>query len=561
MSLKKQLETTAANGAGNPRRRRGVILLMACFCMPVLIGMMGLGIDVAIIYAIKARLQMACDGAAVSALRSLSLAQTTASQVTQATTVANQWFSANFAGNYLGAYNTSTPTVTVTDNNTTRIRTVDVTATTNAPTYFMKLWGLNFTNVGALGEASRRDVAIMLVLDRSGSMNNTNNSYNGQTPCQVMVTAAKQFTGMFQQNRDQIGLVTFAEAVQVTSSPTTTFQTSLGYSNAGGSGTGLLDNITCVGGTNTSTALALAWNELYKLQTPGVLNAIVLMTDGVPTAGTHRFVTTAAQDPTGVATSAVKSTSGCWDSTGKALNAGGNMVNNPRNWILSGQEANSGSTVSLGTNSYFGPFSGPIGSLYGDGSGLYGIAHFFDPGTNTSTYENSNTFPKSTSSSSSEAPGCGWGSGYGNPTTDIAFVPPYDLFGNSISGYVTSGITTSSISGATRVTVDTNSVSAVNYNLTDNMANFARNSHTYTNAVTMPGTLIFTIGLGGNGGVDFTLLQRVANDPNADPNGNYGAYTGYNTSQPVGTFVYSSDSSTLSAAFAKIADVILRISK
>jgi len=49
---------------------------------------------------------------------------------------------------------------------------VTVTATTTAPTYFMKLWGKNGTAVGALGQASRRDVVIMLVLDRSASMNN-----------------------------------------------------------------------------------------------------------------------------------------------------------------------------------------------------------------------------------------------------------------------------------------------------------------------------------------------------------------------------------------------------
>jgi len=47
--------------------------------MPVMIGMMGLGIDVGIMYAVKARIQMACDGGAVAALRSLSLAQTTTS--------------------------------------------------------------------------------------------------------------------------------------------------------------------------------------------------------------------------------------------------------------------------------------------------------------------------------------------------------------------------------------------------------------------------------------------------------------------------------------------------
>src|SRR5437868_9718977 len=121
----------------------------------------------------------------------------------------------------------------------------------------MKLWGRNGTTVYALGQASRRDVVIMLVLDRSASMNNVNNSYGGQTPCQLMVKSAKQFTGMFQQGRDQIGLATFAETAQIAQSPTTTFQTTLGYSNASGSSNGSLDNISCTGGTNTSTGVSL----------------------------------------------------------------------------------------------------------------------------------------------------------------------------------------------------------------------------------------------------------------------------------------------------------------
>lgn len=517
----------------------------------MMIGMMGLGIDVGLMYAVKARLQMACDGAAVAALRSLSLAQSTASQTTAATNTAVQWFNANFAGNYLGAANTSTPAVTVTDDNTNHVRKVSVTASTTAPSYFMKLWGNNGTNVGALGEAARRDVVIMLVLDRSNSMNNASNSYGGQTPCQVMKTAAKQFTGMFQQNRDRIGLVSFAETAQVAQSPTTTFQTALGYTNSAGSGTGSIDSISCTGGTNTSTGVALGWNELYKMQLPGALNALVVFTDGVPTAGTYSFVVPAGVDPTGTAQSAVLATSNCVDSTGKALRSGGSLISSPTNWIS--REANSGSTISLGVNSYWSAISGPVGALYGDGSSMYGIDPFFAPAaTNATTLEN-------VSKNSTESPGCSF-TGSDNPSTDIAFVPPQDYFGNLSTGHWSS-LSTSLIQSSYRVTVNAANIGNVVFNLADNAANSARGAHTYTNLAAMPGTLVYTIGLGGNGGVDFTLLQRMANDPNADPHGAYPAYPGYNTAQPVGTFIYSSDTSQLQAAFTRLASMILRISR
>ena len=75
--------------------------------------------------------------------------------------------------------------------------------------------------------------------------------------------------------------------------------------------------------------------------------------------------------------------------------------------------------------------------------------------------------------------------------------------------------------------------------------------------------MMFVVGLGGNGGVDHTLLQRVANDPSASPDNGvtYGAYNGYNTNQPVGTYIFSADASQLSSAFAEIASQILRLSK
>jgi Flp pilus assembly protein TadG len=545
-----------------PRRKRhqdGVILLLGCLCLPVIMGMLGISIDLSILYSVKARLQTACDGAAMAALRSLSLGQTISSQTTAATAVANSWFRANYSSGFMGTYNTSNPpTVAVAQNASTLLTTVDITASTTVPTYFMKYWNAGANVITTTSQASRRNVVITLVLDRSGSMSNVNNSYNGQTPCQVMVTAAKQFTGMFQPTRDYLGLVTFAGSVNIAQSPTTNFQSVLGYSNSAGSGNGVLDNITCSGGTNTPTAVSIAWNENYKVQLPGALNVIVLMTDGQPTAATYKFVTTAANDPTGVARSAIKTTSGCKDSAGKAMSASGNMVTSPRNWIYS-RETNTGGTytINLGANSYSGwsPISGPVGGVYADDSGFYGLWPFFSP---------TSTLLELTGRDTNEAPGCSFATGsYNNsPTTDVAFLPDYDLFGNASAGFE-SGLTRSTVLSAQRITMNRANVNIAIDNLTDNAANFARTSHYLPNGSTAyGGNVIFVVGLGGNGGVNHTLLQRIANDPNASPdNGStYPAYNAYNVNQPVGTYIYSADSTQLGAAFLKIASQILRLS-
>ncbi|HME08273.1 MAG TPA: VWA domain-containing protein [Bryobacteraceae bacterium] len=544
-------------------------LLLGTMCLPVIVAILGITVDLSVMYAIKTRLQMACDGAAVAALRSLNLGQTISSQTTAATTVAQEWFTANFAGNFMGAQNTTAPAITVTQSANTYVTTVSVSATTNSPSYFMKYYRFGATLIGAASTASRRNVVITLVLDRSGSMTNANNTYNGLTPCQVMINAAKQFTGSFQEGRDYIGLVTFAETVWIAQAPTQSFQTALGYSNGSGSGTGILDTITCAGGTNTSSAISTAWNMNYQTALPGALNVILLMTDGQPTAGTFNFVTTnstgAYPDPTGNPTSAIASTSSCLDSTGKSLKTGGNMVTNTTNWINTDQKT--AGTSSYGANHYYIGFGsgswwpniyGPVGALYADSTpGFYGADPWFSPGTNYSSLENIDY-------STTDAPGCPFSNnGYTPSTTDFAFIPPYDVFGNVPTGYVAMPNSNQTILGASRVPfTQGNMVSAV-FNLTDNAANWARTTN--PGSATFPGNLIYTIGLGGNGGVNFVLLQRVANDPNAcpsctPPGTGLPAYAA-NTSQPEGEFVYSSDASQLEEAFSKIASQIIRISK
>ena len=535
------------------KNERGVILLLGCICLPVVMGMLGLSIDLSIMYSVKARLQMACDGAAMAALRSLSLGQTLSAQTTAATNVSGNWFKANFGGSFMGTSNTTNPpAVTVVHDPATFITRVSVTASTDVPSYFMKFWNRGATVIAATSEASRRNVVITLVLDRSGSMNT--GSYAGQTPCQVMVTAAKQFTGMFQPNRDYIGLVSFAETAYIAQSPTQSFQAVLGYKNSAGSASGALDSITCVGGTNTSSGISIGWNENYKIQLPGALNVIVLMTDGQPTAGSYKFVTTAATDPTGAARSAVATTSGCKDSNGTAVSSGGNMLTNPRNWINS-RETNTGgtNTVSLGANSYSGwsPISGPVGALYGDASSMYGVDPFFSPTT---------SYVENVDKNSTESPGCSFTSS-GNPATDISFIPPYDIFGSASNGYLS--VTTATILSAPRITVTRANINNAVTNLADNAANFTRTNHNLPNGSLFGGNMVFVVGLGGNGGVDHTLLQRIANDPNESPDNGvtYPAYNGYNPNQPVGTYVFSADASELSSAFAKVASQILRLSK
>ena len=234
----------------------------------VVIPMMGLFVDLGILYSVKARLQAAVDGASLAAARALNLGQSTAAQATAAQQNAVDWFYANFPN---GNWSTSgtvmnTGTVTVVDSpNNANLRQVTVTATTNVPAWFMKWVGFNFTTLTVQGQASRKDMVAMLVLDRSGSMCSINGGSPSQpcgandgTPCASMITAAKNFTGAFAEGRDQIGMITFSDGAYLDSRPTTNFQTLLGYSNAAGSGAWAIYNISCNGGMGTAQAVSQA---------------------------------------------------------------------------------------------------------------------------------------------------------------------------------------------------------------------------------------------------------------------------------------------------------------
>jgi len=112
--------------------------------------------------------------------------------------------------------------------------------------------------VSATGNASRRDVVLMMVLDRSGSMG---------AVCGSLISAAKLFTAQFANGRDRIGLVSFNDNVYDSPS-TTNFQTTLGDSNQSGNGNGVIDNIAYNGNTGTAQAICVAYNEIYKQNLP-----------------------------------------------------------------------------------------------------------------------------------------------------------------------------------------------------------------------------------------------------------------------------------------------------
>jgi Flp pilus assembly protein TadG len=534
----------------------------------IVMPMLGLVVDLGILYSAKARLQAAVDGAALAAARALNLGQSTSAQATSAQQNAVNWFYANFPSGNWSTFNTvmTTANVSVVDSpSQANLRQVTITASTSVPTWFMKYLGFSATNLSVTGQASRRDVVAMLVLDRSGSMCSINGVQQSQpcgegdgTACASMITAAKTFTGNFAEGRDQIGMLTFSDGYYLDSKPTTNFQSLLGYTNSSGSGNGSIDTVTCAGGTGTAAAMSMAYNELYQVAEPGAMNIVMLETDGLPNTLVYNFYST----PGTKATLALNSSSGCKDVNGKTYSSGWNTAASVAQWLPS-ISMNTGGTGFMSNVP-----AGAIGAFYtadpGQGPPYYNIV-LFNPMQTTDTAGTSNSI----FIQAPPATGCAFPSSDTN-YSDFNWLPSQDVFGNQVAPaneYQTlaltnvGGVNVNNLTGT--IATDWPHTHAAALNATDNSAYNVR-----TNA-TLP-AYVFVIGLGGNAGTqpDPILLQRMANDPNGDQLNNPALYPACSTeptcisyaNQPQGTFYFAPKPAQLGQAFLAISSQILRLS-
>jgi Flp pilus assembly protein TadG len=156
--------------AQNRKRERGfVTLIWTCMMLFIIVPVVGLAIDAGVMYVIKSKLQTATDGAALGAARSLSRGQDIPSQQASATDTAVRYFHANFPNNWMGVTPVADPTVTwPAAPPATAI--INVQGDVNAPTWFMRIIGVNSLHFTVVGQATRRNVNLLLVLDRSTSL-------------------------------------------------------------------------------------------------------------------------------------------------------------------------------------------------------------------------------------------------------------------------------------------------------------------------------------------------------------------------------------------------------
>jgi Flp pilus assembly protein TadG len=479
--------------------RSGFIFVSMALMIIVLLGVVGLAIDGGIMYNIKAKLSTAVDAAALGAARSLSRGTDLASQRANAEAAARRFFDANFPDGYWASVN-RTFTVQV-DETVYKTRTVSTRGAVDAPMLFLRILGYDSTRVAAQAVASRRDVNLIILLDRSGSIHSAGAD-------ETVRSAARSFVDKFADGRDRIGMVTFSGPYRVAYSPTLYFRT--GSPDI----ISVINAITFDGNTGTAEALWQSYQLLANIGESGTLNIIVFFTDGRPTAVTAQFPVKTQVD------------------TRYDYQNTGTLVSTPASSCSS-------STAKVGF------ISAPMGSYPTTGT-TWGV---MVPLATSASHNEWTLAPNCTNCSF--APGSDQ-SYRPRMRRDIAYIPATDTHGTSTSGYkplLAGG--DKFTSGPYNGQIRPDSPRALRYvgdNLSDNVAYRIRNDSATLNLA----IVTFAIGLGGTSTepIDHELLRRISNDPQSSI---------FDNTKPPGLYVYSPTPAELNDAFNKVASEILRL--
>ena len=525
----------------HPNRRqnqRGSTLILLTVALPFfLIPLVGLAIDSTMLYIVQAKLSSAVDGAALGAGRLLG---TTANP----TEICGEFLQANFPAGFWGSRNLR-PTISAT--NILGTHTINVSATVEVPLLFMRMLGFRSSVVAASAVATRKDTRVVLVLDRSGSMDTTD-PVSHLNVFTTMRTSAKNFVGMFTPGTDELGLVVFSTSGIVA------YPTGRPYNpdphSAGGPDTGFatsatagpaftqLNAMAAGGGTSMAEALTLAYIELQKAHfrdlaatgTDNTLNSIVLFSDGAPTG-----YTASPNSRASLPSSNVLKPSG--SGSGGTTPCTYNPATTTASTVMRGSVIIPGSKPSDWQN--------PVGlNLLAAYDTTQNLTWWLQNPYNTSSGDYTRI-----SNPSTAVNGC---SGLGRSSTftlvDLAKIPPTDYYGNATTG---TGYTNSTISyngtafNANSPTSGYHNALAA-WNAADNAGRTIRSQ------AAMPSIAIHCIGYTGNGGSDSGLLKRLANTLDS---------SSYVAGQESGLYVQVNSADQLSSAFTQIASELLRLAR
>jgi Flp pilus assembly protein TadG len=261
------------------KRTEGQLVVAFAALLPVIVLFAGLALDSGLLYVTKARLSNAVDSACLTAVKNLWQGQTTAAAV------ASNVFNANFGSN------APTPTITF-PTDASGDQQVKVTATASVSTVFMGLLSTQAVPVSATAVATRGDLVMSIVLDRSGSMcggtNKCDSGVTGDNGGVALQSAVPTFVSDFDESVDRVGMVSFASNATVDVPISYSFKTAITNGmttmkfTGGTFGTGAGTGATLSATQGPPLSLAQLQNDAVPVQ-PGqnIVKVVVYFTDGL----------------------------------------------------------------------------------------------------------------------------------------------------------------------------------------------------------------------------------------------------------------------------------------
>ena len=257
--------------------QRGAFVVIFALSLLVLLGFVALGIEGGRWYLVRAELAKGVDSACLAGAKNIS------NPFVSPATLAEEFGRENFQAGYVGTPAAGAGSVQFT---ATMVETdkISVTGNVDATAILARIFGFDRIPVAATGVAQKKEVEIMMILDRSGSM--------AGTKMTALKNAARSFLDFFAdtQDKDKVGLISFATTAGINGVP----DRALGTNFVSPMKTAI-NNMTAVGATNAEDAVDMAdGTGGFTDQTgvPGdrrIQQFVVFFSDGMPTALRDQF--------------------------------------------------------------------------------------------------------------------------------------------------------------------------------------------------------------------------------------------------------------------------------
>ena len=299
----------------NPEKKhqQGAVLIMVAVLIFLLLGFIAAGVDAGRWFLVRAELAKSVDAGALIAARNLS------NPNINPLALALEYAKANFPAGSVGTAASGGGAATFTATMLSANR-VQVNGGAEATTMFAQILGFGRVPVKGLSVSQQRQVELMLVLDRSGSMSGS--------PMSALKTAASTFVKYFKstQGQDKMGLISFATGVTVDRALGLNFVTPLIGTGNGG----LINAMNANGYTNSEDGIDQANNASGFTNQAGVpavdriAQFMIFFSDGRPNSFRYNFINK------GTTYDAVVTQQGNCD-PGNIGNNVGNALSNPTN--------------------------------------------------------------------------------------------------------------------------------------------------------------------------------------------------------------------------------------